>query len=84
MAKVKRTYNLSPGTVAAVRELAGVVAPTQDAVIERSVHELRRRVRDAEHTKLWAEAAQDAEFRREMEEIFSEFEADDRAAWELG
>ena len=84
MTKVKRTYNLSPATVAAVRELAGRIASTQDAVIERSVEELRRRMRDLEHTRLWAEAAEDPEFVREMEEIFNEFEADDRAAWTLG
>ncbi len=86
MAKIKRTYNLSPMTVGLVRHLAEVaqVAPTQDAVIEAAIQSLGRRVRDEEHTRQFAACARDPEFQREMAEIGTEFEADDRAAWEVG
>jgi hypothetical protein len=81
--KVKRTYNLRPRTVAAVKRLAEAhVAPSQDAVVEQAVRDLARRVRDAEHTRLWKEAAQDPGFQEEIGQLSSEFERDDREAWE--
>ncbi len=86
MKRVKRTYNLSPETVLTVRELADQahVAPTQDAVVERAIQSLARRVRDREHARRFAACAQDPEFVGEMEEIAAEFEQDDRAAWARG
>ena len=86
MAKMKRTYNLSPATVGLVRHLAEEVrvAPTQDAVVESAIKSLARRVRDQEHTRQFAACVRDPEFQREMAEIAAEFEGDDRAAWELG
>lgn len=86
MTKIKRTYNLSPMTVGLVRRLAeeSHVAPTQDAVVEAAVQSLGRRVRDEEHVRQFAVCARDPEFQREMTEIGTEFEADDRAAWEVG
>ena len=86
MAKIKRTYNLSPLTVGLVRRLAkeSHVAPTQDAVVEAAIQSLGRRVRDEEHARQFAVCARDPEFQREMAEIAAEFEVDDRAAWEVG
>jgi DNA-binding PadR family transcriptional regulator len=81
--RVKRTYNLKPATVETVRRLVEAeVAPTQDALVERAVHDLDREIRDREHTRLWAEAGRDPEFRAEMEEVWAGFAADDRRAWE--
>ena len=82
--RVKKTYNLDPETVDLVRSMVGSVADTQDAVVVRSVRAMARRLRDREHSRLWAEAASDPEFQREMRGLFEEFEADDRAAWEVG
>lgn len=84
MDKVKRTYSLSAGTVATVRSLAAQAGVTQDAIVERSVDALRRRMRDAEHTAQWAAAARDPEFNAEMDAILAAFEADDAAAWAAG
>ena len=86
MAKIKRTYNLSPRTVSLVRHLAeeSHVAPTQDAVVEAAIQSLGRRVRDEEHARQFAACARDPEFQREMAAIGAEFEADDRAAWGAG
>ena len=46
--RIKRTYNLSQETVAAVKRLAEIehVAATQDAVVEWAVAELSRQLRD--------------------------------------
>jgi phage replication-related protein YjqB (UPF0714/DUF867 family) len=52
-------------------------------VVERAVAELARQARDREHAALWAKAATDPGFRAEVAEVGHEFEADDRAAWEL-
>ncbi len=86
MPKIKRTYNLSPMTVGLVRLLAeeSHVAPTQDGVVEAAIQSLGRRVRDEEHARQFAACARDPEFQRELAEIGTEFEADDRAAWEVG
>ena len=66
--RVKRTYNLSPGTVQRVRELAGRydVARSQDSVVELAIDRLYTEIRDMEEAALWAKAAEDAEFRAEM------------------
>ena len=47
---IKRTYNLSPETVATVKRLADVehVAATQDAVVEYAIAEISRQLRDAQ------------------------------------
>jgi hypothetical protein len=85
MAKVKRTYNLHPEVVAAVRLLAEKrIAPSQDGVIERAVRDLARRTRDSEHSQRWAEAADDPEFQAEVEEVGAAFAADDLTAWTAG
>ncbi|MGB9483427.1 MAG: hypothetical protein WCB86_05985, partial [Candidatus Dormiibacterota bacterium] len=66
MAKVKRTYNLSPTTVGLVRTLAkdARVAPTQDAVVESAIRSLARRVRDEAHARQFAACALDPDFQR--------------------
>jgi predicted metalloprotease len=86
MVKVKRTYNLSKAAVQTVRELVEKdrIAPSQDAVVERAIRGLARRVRDAEHEKRWAELEGDAAFRAENDEIFHLFEEDDRTALDAG
>ncbi len=86
MRKVKRTYNLSPEIVSTVKSLVeeSGVAPTQDALVEAAVSSLARRIRDQEHARQFARCAEDPGFRREMETIAAEFEADDRAAWDRG
>ncbi len=60
------------------------VAPTQDALVERAVRDLARGFRDELHTRIWAQAGQDPEFRAEMQEIWAGLEADDRLAWGEG
>jgi len=82
--RAKRTYNLDPGIIELVRAMVGTVADTQDGVIERSVRAMARRMRDLEHTRLWAQAAESPEFQREMQAIFTGFESDDRDAWSQG
>lgn len=82
--KTQRTYNLSEGSVATVKRLVDVhrIAPTQDALVERAIRELDRSVRDAEHAKLWAKAANDPEFQEESRVLDELFAADDQAAWQ--
>ncbi len=81
--KQKRTYNLAPGTVRAVRELADDyhAAPTQDAVIELAVDELRRRISDAEEASAWEGAAADPAFRAEVEAIDADLPVTDPETW---
>ena len=81
--RVKRTYNLAPATVRRVREMSERyrVAPTQDAVIELAVDELERRVREADETTAWANAASDPDFRAETDEIQAAYRAADRETW---
>ena len=82
-AKQKRTYNLAPATVRAVRELADDyhTAPTQDAVIELAVDELRRRIRDADEASAWERAATDPAFRAEVEALDAELPVTDPETW---
>jgi hypothetical protein len=83
MPRVKRTYNLPEETVRAVRELSEHygIAPTQDAVVELAVDELRRQLRYAEEEELWARAASDPEFVAEAEDLARAFAAADAEAW---
>lgn len=82
-AKQKRTYNLAPRTVRAVRELADEyhAAPTQDAVIELAVDELQRRLRDAVEADAWEAAAGDVAFTGEVAELEEAFANADRETW---
>lgn len=82
-AKQKRTYNLAPATVRAVRELADDyhTAPTQDAVIELAVDELRRRIRDADEASAWERAAADPDFRAEADAIDVDLPVADSETW---
>jgi len=54
----KRTYNLSPETVATIKRLAEIqhIAATQDAVVEHAVAELTRQLRDIQDAHLWSGA----------------------------
>jgi hypothetical protein len=83
MIKTKRTYNLSEQTVRAVRELADEygVAPSQDAVVELAVDELRRRLRDADEARRWAAARSDPGFVGEASEIETAYQAADAETW---
>src|SRR5436853_7695238 len=66
--RIKRTYNLSAETVRRVRELSAQygVADTQDAVVEKAIDRLYTEQREAEEAALWAAAAADPDFKREM------------------
>ena len=81
MPRTKRTYNLSEQTVRRVRELAAdyEVAPSQDAVVELAIDRLYRDAREQEEGGLWAEAASDPAFRREVAELATTF--DDAGPW---
>jgi hypothetical protein len=82
-AKEKRTYNLTPATVRAVRELADEyhAAPTQDAVVELAISELARRLRDADEARAWETAATDPAFIGEAQEIEDAYRGADRETW---
>lgn len=82
-AKQKRTYNLAPATVRAVRELADDyhAAPTQDGVIELAVDELRRRIRDADEAAAWERAAADPAFQAEAKAIDADIPVTDPETW---
>lgn len=82
-ARVKRTYNLDPGTVRRVREMAEryQVAPSQDAVVELAVDELERRLLDAREAEAWEAAASDPEFAAEVEETQTAYRTADRETW---
>lgn len=82
-AKEKRTYNLTPATVRAVRELADEyhAAPTQDAVVELAVAELARRLRDEQEARVWEEANSDPDFIGEAQEIENAYRGADRETW---
>ncbi len=83
MTKQKRTYNLAPRTVRAVRELADEyhAAPTQDAVIEMAVDELQRRLREVAEADAWEAAASDPQFLAEASELEDAFATPDRETW---
>ncbi|MEO5986931.1 MAG: hypothetical protein ABIW50_07600 [Candidatus Limnocylindria bacterium] len=81
--RVKRTYNLAPGTVRRVREMSEQygVASSQDAVIELAVDELERRLRDAREADAWATAAADPSFAAEVDELEEAYRPADRETW---
>jgi hypothetical protein len=81
--RVKRTYNLAPGTVHAVREMAERyrVASSQDAVIELAVSELERRLRDDSDAAAWERAAADPEFTAEAAGLAGAYRSADRETW---
>jgi hypothetical protein len=81
--KQKRTYNLTPATVRAVRELADDyhAAPTQDGVIELAVDELQRRIRDGQEAAAWERAAAEPAFRAEAEAIDADLPVTDPETW---
>jgi hypothetical protein len=82
--KIRRTYNLSPDVVAAVKRMVdeGKIAPSQDALVERALRRYARLVRDRAHGERWAQAASDPSFKAEMKALLREFESDDRGAWD--
>lgn len=82
--RIKRTYNLSPETIATVKRLVEVehLESTQDALVERAIAELNRLVRDAHDARLWSEAAEDEAFRTELRQIDEDLPPDDLAKWE--
>lgn len=81
--RVKRTYNLSAGTVRRVREMAEQygVAASQDAVIELAVDELERHLRDAEEGEAWEQAASDPEYRADAGDLEAAYRTADRETW---
>jgi hypothetical protein len=81
--RVKRTYNLDPRTVRAVRELADDydLAPSQDAVVELAIAELRRQVREREESEAWDRAAKDPTYRAEVGALEQDFLAADLETW---
>ena len=81
--KEKRTYNLAPATIRAVRELADEyqAAPTQDAVVELAVAELARRLGDEQEASAWEAASAHAEFASEAQEIEDAYRGADRETW---
>jgi hypothetical protein len=74
--RVKRTYNLSAGTVHRVRELAagGSIGSSQDAVVETAIERLYEQVRADEEARRWTEASTDRDFRTEMAALAREFD----------
>lgn len=80
--RAKRTYNLANETVQTVRRLAERgVADSQDAVVERAIEELARRIRESEEAEVWARAAEDPLFTGEMRSLDAEFAAADAETW---
>lgn len=80
--RVKRTYNLPYETVQTVRRLAEHgVAASQDAVVERAIDDLARRIREAEEADAWARAAEDPLFTGEMRALDAEFATADAETW---
>ena len=81
--KQKRTYNLAPRTVRAVRELADEyhAAATQDGVIELAVDELQRRLRETAEARIWEAAAGDPGFTGEAGEVEKAYGSADSETW---
>ena len=81
--RVKRTYNLDPRTVHAVRELADRyrVAASQDAVVELAVDELRRLVVERQESDAWDQASRDPGYTAEAQELEHAYATADRETW---
>ncbi len=81
--RVKRTYNLSAGTVRRVREMAEHygVASSQDAVVELAVDELERRLKDEQEAAAWEKAAADPAFQAEARDLDTAYRTADRETW---
>lgn len=81
--KVKRTYNLSPETVSAVRDLVERqhVAPSQDALVEMALMDFFMAIRHAQEAALFAQAAADPELAAESALLDAEFAGADRETW---
>ena len=81
MTRIKRTYNLNVQTISRVKELASDygVADTQDRVVEIAIDRLYAEKRDEEEAALWAAAAKDPAFKREMVAVREVM--DDKAGW---
>jgi hypothetical protein len=81
VARRKRTYNLNGATIVQVRELAARygAATSQDAVVELAVERLYREYADRSEREAWSQAAEDPEFRAEMQGIASAY--GDRDSW---
>lgn len=81
--RVKRTYNLDPRTVHAVRELADRygVAASQDAVVELAVDELRRVVVERQESDAWDQASRDPAYTGETQDLERAFATPDRETW---
>jgi hypothetical protein len=81
--RVKRTYNLSEGTVEKVRELVekGHVAPSQDALVEMALTDFIRALQDAEEARLWSAAASDPALSAEAALMEVEFGTADLETW---
>lgn len=81
--RVKRTYNLDPRTVHAVRELADRygVAASQDAVVELAVDELRRVVIERQESDTWDQASRDPAYTAEAGELERAYTTADRETW---
>lgn len=81
--RVKRTYNLDPRTIHAVRELADRygVAASQDAVVELAVEELQRRLIERDEAVAWERAASDPTFKAETTDLERAFQTADRETW---
>ena len=72
-AKVKRSYNLRPGTVELGKRWANHAAATQHAFVERAIRKLARELQEEIDAQRWARAAQDPEFIAECDQIDREF-----------
>ncbi len=79
--RMKRTYNLRSETVGRVRELAAAYggSTSQDSVVELAVDRLYRERIEEQEAALWAQAADDVEFRAEMRTIARDY--GDRTEW---
>ena len=80
---VKRTYNLDPRTVHAVRELADRfgVATSQDAVVELAVDELRCLIAEREESAAWERASTDPEWLAESRDLEEAYRSADLETW---
>jgi len=81
--RVKRTYNLSEGTVEKVRELVEKrhLAPSQDALVEMALADFFRAQQDIEEARVWLAAAGDPGLSAEAALLEEEFRTADLETW---